>query len=132
MKEYVSVDDAIGDLPTLNPGESSDVPNHKAPQATDSVKERIATTNPGDTLYESYETNRRLEFDSPSPTIIGKDWKYAHYEQCRGISVRERARLQTFPDDVEFEGGMTEQRQQVANAVPVKLAESIAESISSD
>ena len=124
---YVTVLDALDGLPVLGPNESSDVPNHEAPTQRDSTISRCATTNPGEKLYDSYETNRRLHPYEPAPPVIGKDWKYAHPTQPRGLTVRERARLQSFPDAVEFEGTVREQRQQVADAVPPLLVEKLAE-----
>lgn len=64
---------------------------------------------------------RRLHENEPAYTVIasggGGTWGY-HFKEHRPLTNRERARLQSFPDDYNFQGSTTEVRRQIGNAVP--------------
>ncbi|MBA5249047.1 MAG: DNA (cytosine-5-)-methyltransferase [Gammaproteobacteria bacterium] len=69
---------------------------------------------------------RRLSYDNPSLTLTcspaQKQTERCHPEHTRPLQVREYARIQTFPDDWQFEGSVSSQYKQIGNAVPVNLA----------
>ncbi len=68
---------------------------------------------------------RRLSWDEPSLTLTcapaQKQTERCHPEETRPLTVREYARIQTFPDDWEFSGSMSNKYKQIGNAVPVNL-----------
>ena len=69
---------------------------------------------------------KRLLGDRPSVTITNfRKAMIIHPRQDRLLSVREAARIQSFPDRFEFRGGMSDMQQQVSDAVPVLLAKSV-------
>lgn len=74
---------------------------------------------------------RRLSWEKPSPTITTSPQQKAtdmcHPVELRPLSVRESARLQTFPDDWYFSGSVTSKYRQIGNAVPVLLAKAIGD-----
>ena len=75
--------------------------------------------------------DRRLSADKPSTTIRAEhhgnvQW---HYNLDRRLSLREAARLQSFPDDFRFQGGMRETERMIGNAVPPVLAWHIAKAV---
>lgn len=75
-----------------------------------------------------------MDGDKPSPTMTGgclfySKGRYGHYAQDRAISIREAARLQTFPDDFIFSDILGKAALQIGNAVPIKLVEASAAEI---
>lgn len=74
---------------------------------------------------------RRLSWDKPAPTITTSPHQKAtdmcHPEKLRPLSVRECARVQTFPDDWVFYGSVVSKYRQIGNAVPVVFAKAIGE-----
>lgn len=78
---------------------------------------------------------RKMEADAPARTLmahLGKDgYSHIHYDslQARTVSVREAARLQSFPDGFIFSGSMNPAFKQIGNAVPALLAKALADNI---
>jgi DNA (cytosine-5)-methyltransferase 1 len=76
---------------------------------------------------------KRLKPDEPSKAITGgMQGEFLHPFEHRPLTIRECARLQTFPDDFIFMGTVAEQMQLIGNAVPPLLAEHIASALMSD
>lgn len=72
---------------------------------------------------------KRLSWNKPSPTLLcsatQKLSEKCHPSETRPLTVREYARIQTFPDEWEFYGSLSSKYRQIGNAVPVNLAKSI-------
>jgi len=141
-----TVENAISDLPSLAAGEaSSTVSNHVARNYGEMDLQIFTIMKQGMKYYQipdklkRYRTDafkdkyRRLIAREPSWTVLAhlqKDgYMYIHPTQNRTITVREAARLQSFPDKFIFCGPMTQQFKQVGNAVPPLLARAVARSL---
>lgn len=118
---------------------SSVVKNHIAAEHSLKVKEIISMVPDGGNyknLPEPYRNSRKFHvawtrFNSkkPAPTIDTGHRHHFHYKYNRVPTVRECARLQSFPDDFVFLGNKTQQFRQVGNAVPPLMAQAIAEQL---
>ena len=118
---------------------SSKVLNHIAANHSEKVKETIKLVPPGKNykaLPEELRNSRnfnvawtRFPDHAPSPTIDTGHRHHFHYSANRVPTVRECARLQSFPDRFQFIGNKTEQFRQVGNAVPPLLAQTLAKKI---
>lgn len=106
----------------------------RLPQGADSLHESIKDIMPylnrKDVFKDKYY---KLDYSDVSKTITSHMQfdchMYIHPEQVRGLSPREAARIQTFPDDFIFYGPQNSWYKQIGNAVPVKLAEAIGKEI---
>jgi DNA (cytosine-5)-methyltransferase 1 len=153
-KPYNTVKDAIlGDLPELKADQFSEkylrppvselqkylrkdisvLKNHKSPNHPQETIEMIKNTKPGQPMYKQFKQRIRLHPNYPSPTQIcggiRPQFQFGHPTQNRGLTIRERARIQSFPDSYEFFGGVVQGRVQTGNAVPPLLAKVIAEQL---
>lgn len=152
--QYATVRDAIGHYPPLADGETCpDYLNHTARKLPEHHK-RIVAAVPRDggsrkdiadpslllpchrrqpTVHR--DVFGRMAWDQPGPTITTRCadvqcGRFIHPQQDRGISLREAAALQTFPDDYQFHGrSFQEIARQIGNAVPVRLAQVLGRAI---
>ena len=110
--------------------------NHTAPNHPDETIRRIAGTEPGKPMYEKFKQRIRLRMDQPSPTQLAggirPQFQFGHPTQARGLSIRERARIQSFPDTYIFKGGTVQERVQTGNAVPPLMIYALAKEIAQD
>lgn len=155
----ISTLEALGDLPSLEcqhesneyisepqneyqnkmRAKSKKVLNHESTNHTEKTKEIIGMIKDGgkiSDLPEEYWSVRkynkafqRMLSTGPSNTIDTGHRNYFHYKENRIPSVRESARIQSFPDDFEVLGSKTSQYKQIGNAVPPLLAYAIAKAI---
>ena len=155
----LSAEEALGDLPSLEtqnqPSEYASEPqndyqkkmrekcsklfNHEATNHTEQTKQIISMIKDGgkiSDLPEEYwhirkynKAFQRMSSSGPSNTIDTCHRNYFHYKENRIPSVRESARIQSFPDDFEVLGSKTSQYKQIGNAVPPLLAYAIAGAI---
>lgn len=118
---------------------SSDVYNHIAATHSERVRHIISLVPDGGNykdLPEEFRKSRnfhvawtRFASGRPAPTIDTGHRHHFHYKYNRVPTVRECARLQSFPDDFHFIGNKTQQFRQVGNAVPPLMAQCIAEQL---
>jgi len=156
--EYATVDETIGNLRPIAAGEvCEDDPLHRSQGLSPLNLKRIRQSIPGGTWRDWDEDLRapchrkatgksyasvygRMKSDCPSPTITTQAYgfgtgRFGHPSQDRALSLREMALLQTFPEDYEFvdyensDCSFNRVGKLIGNAVPVLLAERIAESI---
>lgn len=137
--KYITIKEAIDDLPILKSGEASKVPNHIAMKHSAQMLKKMSFIKDGGTKSDIPIDLRPLKGDArkyirynsskPSVCVTGDMRKIFHYSQNRALTVRELARIQTYPDDFIFEGSSISQQQQVGNSVPPLFAEALAESV---
>ncbi len=146
-----TVRDAIGDLPPppKDPTAETQDPLHRRSRLSDLNLERLRHIPPGGGFEDLPVALRvdchkagaarighrnvygRLHADAPAATITARfdsftRGQFAHPTEHRNITLREGARLQTFPDDFKFTGSREDIAVQIGNAVPPLLAEVLA------
>lgn len=121
--------------------------NHEAPFMSEKVIERLKYIKPGQNAFNAdmpeeirlkvkgakiSQIYKRLDPTKPAYTVTGSGGggtHMYHYEENRALTNRERARLQTFPDNYEFFGSREKVRRQIGMAVPCRGAKIIFEAI---
>ena len=146
---HVTVREAIYSLPHDVEGpDAAEFSSHTAMRLSPLNRQRIEATSEGGDRREwpkqlwptchrggfggHTDVYGRLSWDKLAPTLTTKcvsysNGRFGHPTEPRAISAREAARLQTFPDEFEFAGGLTSQARQIGNAVPVVLAQRFGE-----
>ena len=138
-------DDEISEYASLMREGSNTVKNHITTKTTDIAMERFKKIKQGKNFHSLSEEMKstyakpertqntiylRLNPDEPSGTVVNvRKSMWIHPTLDRAVTVREAARLQSFPDTFEFVGTKDSQFQQVGNAVPPLLAKGIAENL---
>ena len=125
---YITTKEAISDLVRLKDDPKF---NHVRTKHTDDMKERLAKVPEGKSLYDKYSDSwKKCPWNEASCTIKENHGGVnIHPIEPRVITVREMARLQSFPDNFIFKGTKSKQMVQIGNAVPPLLAKAIALSI---
>ncbi len=139
IQRYKTVREVIEDLPPLKSGETSSMPNHNAMNHTKQMLEKMKfisdggdrTQIPLNLRPKSGDIRKYIKYDSkkPSITITGDMRKVFHYSQNRALTVRELARIQSFPDNFIFKGSSISAQQQVGNAIPPLMAKALAKCV---
>ena len=148
--EFLTVRDAIGDLSVVGAGESvAGDPFHRSAKHRQSTIDVIKAipldggsrpfgVGPAclDRVKGFYDVYGRLAWDKPSITITHyarnpASGRFVHPDQHRGLTMREAARLQGFPDSFTFTGKFDDVFRQIGEAVPPPLSLAIANSITS-
>lgn len=140
--KYVSSRQAL-EVPPI----PSDALNHEIPAASKTVVERLKHIKPGQNCWNAdlpkhlrlnvkgaklSQIYKRLDPEKPSYTITGSGGGGTHgyhYSDPRPLTNRERARIQTFPDEFVFEGKYSSVRKQIGMAVPPKLSRIVFEEL---
>ena len=143
-RPYKTVRDAISSFPPIESGHKDfGIRNHSCKSLVSTNIARLEMTPknggsrdqiprdlwiPTHLRHEGHsDTYGRMSWDEPSPTLTCRcisisNGRFAHPEQNRGISIREAARLQTFPGRYRFPHNFTEAQKAIGNAVPPLLA----------
>ncbi len=132
VSKKTTVWEAIGDLP--KPDWAHDIDNHSWVDIPKKFKKRWEKLRFGQAALffgrgkQTFKDYTKLHPDKIAPTVKGSG-RFLHPYQPRLLSVREQARLMTYPDDFVFEGGLNEQYNQVGESVQPLISNLIAKAV---
>ena len=123
ISDYQKIMRGVGNIKSIKVPTS--LHNHEAPNHPQETIDKISNTEQGKPMYTKFKQRIRLKESAPSPTQLAggirPQFQFGHPTQSRGLSIRERARIQSFPDSYVFMGGIVQERVQTGNAVPPLL-----------